>query len=65
VAQRRGGPAAAGGSLCLPVPRRGPQAGGDRAAVVLKGGPGGVQVIILAEGLTMCWLHESQFAWLA
>ena len=53
------------GSLCLPVPLRGLQACGDRAAVVLKGGPGGVQVIMLAEGLTLCWLHESQFAWLA
>jgi hypothetical protein len=41
------------------------QACGDRAAVVLKGGLGGVQVIMLAEGLTSCWLHESQFAWLA
>ena len=65
VAQRRGGPTAVDGSLCLPVPRRGLQAGGDRAAVVLKGGPGGVHVIMLADGLTLCWLHESQFAWLA
>ena len=31
----------------MPVPRRGPQAGADRAAVVLKGGPEGVQVIML------------------
>jgi len=31
--------------------------------VVLKGGPGGVHVIMLADGLTLCWLHESQFAW--
>jgi len=53
------------GSLCLPVPRRGPQACGDRAAVVLNGGPRDVQVIMLAEGLTLCWLHESQLAWLA
>jgi hypothetical protein len=33
--------------------------------VVLKGGPGGVQVIMLADGLTLCWLHGAQFAWLA
>ena len=65
VAQRCGGSAAVDGSLCLPVPRRGPQACGDRAAVVLKGGPRGVQVIMLADGLVLCWLHESQFAWLA
>jgi hypothetical protein len=65
VAQRCGGPAAVGGSLCLPVPRRRPQARGDRAAVVLNGGPGGVQVIMPAGGLTLCWLHESQLAWLA
>jgi hypothetical protein len=65
VAQRCGGPAVVDGSLCLPVPRRGPRACGDRAAVVLNGGPGGVQVIMLAEGLTVRWLHESQFAWLA
>jgi hypothetical protein len=64
-AQRCGGPAAVDGSLCLPVPRRGPQARGDRAAVVLNGGPGGVQVIMPAEGLTLWWLHESQFAGLA
>jgi hypothetical protein len=52
-AQRCGGSAAVDGSLCLPVPRRRPQACGDRAAVVLNGGPGGVQVIMLAEGLTL------------
>jgi hypothetical protein len=33
--------------------------------VVLNGGPGGVQVIMPAEGLTWRWLHGSQFAWLA
>jgi hypothetical protein len=65
VAQRGGGPAAVGGSLGLPVPRRGPRACGDRAAVVLNGRPGGVQVIMPAGGLTLCWLHEPQFAWLA
>ncbi|MGD0607200.1 MAG: hypothetical protein ABSA53_26915 [Streptosporangiaceae bacterium] len=65
VAQRGGGPAAVDGSLGVPVPRRGLQACGDRTAVVLKGGPGGVQVIMLADGLTLCWLHEPQFAWLA
>jgi hypothetical protein len=65
VAQRCGGPAAVDGPLCLPVPRRGLQACGDHAAVVLKGGPGGVQVIMLAGGLTLCWLHEAQLAWLA
>jgi hypothetical protein len=50
------------GSLCVPVPRRGPHACGDRAAVVLDGGREGVQVIMLAEALTWCWLHESEFA---
>jgi hypothetical protein len=65
VAQRCRGSVAVDGSLCLPVPRRGPRACGDRAAVVLKGGPGGVHVIMLADGLTLYWLHESQFAWLA
>jgi hypothetical protein len=65
VAQRCGGVWAVGGLLGLPVPRRGLQACGDRAAVVLKGGPRGVQVIMPAGGLTLCWLHESQFAWLA
>jgi hypothetical protein len=64
-AQRRDGPAAVDGSLCLPVPPRGPQVRGDRPAVVLNGGPGGVQVIMPAEGLALWWLHESQFAWLA
>jgi hypothetical protein len=61
-AQRCDGTAAVDGALCLPVPRCGPQACGDRPAVVLNGGPGGVRVILLAEGLTLCWLHESQFA---
>jgi hypothetical protein len=58
VAQRCGGLAAVDGLLCLPVPRRGLQACGDRAAVVLKGGPGGVQVILPTDGLTLCWLHD-------
>ena len=62
VAQRCGGVWAVGGLLGLPVPRRGLQACGDRAAVVLKGGPGGVQVIMLTDGLTLCWLHKSEFA---
>jgi hypothetical protein len=62
VAQRRDSSAAVDGALCLPVPRRGPQACGDRAAVVLNGGSWRVRVILLAEGLTLCWLHESQFA---
>jgi hypothetical protein len=61
-AQRCDGTATVDGTLCLPVPRRGPQACGDRTAVVLNGGPGGVPVIPPAEGLTLCWLHESQFA---
>jgi hypothetical protein len=65
VAQRCDGFPAVDGSLCLPVPRRGPRACGDRAAVVLTGGPGSVRVITLAKGLTLCWLHGAQFAWLA
>jgi hypothetical protein len=64
-AQRCSGPAAVDGPLCLPVPRRGPRTCGDRAAVILNGGPRGVQGIMLAERLTLCWLYESQFAWLA
>jgi hypothetical protein len=65
VAQRCDGSASVDGSLCLPVPRRSPRACGDRAAVVFNGVPGGVQVIMLAEGLTLCWLHGAQFAPLA
>jgi hypothetical protein len=65
VAQRCGGPAAVDGSLCLSVPHGGQRTCGDHAAVVLNGGPRGVQGIMLAEGLTLRWLHESQFAWLA
>jgi hypothetical protein len=30
--------------------------------VVLNGGPEGAQVIMLTQGLTVCWLHESEFA---
>jgi hypothetical protein len=64
-AQRCDGPPAVDGSLRLPVPRRRPRACGDRAAVVLNSGPGGVRVIMSAERLTLWWLHESQSAWLA
>jgi hypothetical protein len=61
-AQRGHGFGAIGGSLCLPVPRRRPHACGDRAAVVLNGGPGGVQVSMLVAGLTLGWLHKCEFA---
>jgi len=57
--QRCQGLAVVDGSLCLAVPRRGPRAGADRAAVVLDGRPGGVQVILLPQGLSAWWLHGS------
>ena len=61
-AQRFGGSAAVDGSLCLPVERRGPRACGDRAAMVLNGGPRGIHVIMPAEGRILSWLHESHVA---
>jgi hypothetical protein len=63
-AQRLGGSATVDGSLCLPVKRRGLHVCGDGAAVVLNDGTVGPQVIMLAEGLALFWLHESQCAWL-
>ncbi len=61
--ERRGGLVAVDRSLCLAVPRRGFRTRGDGAAVVLNRWPGGIEVTIRAEGLTLSWLHIGQVAW--
>ena len=61
-AQGCGGPVRAGGALGSAVPRGRPGVGGDDPAVVLNGGSGSGQMIMVAGTLAWRWLHNGQDA---